>query len=204
MSREFWNRHSLIDVLNLRYKVFFMESSAWLRTRSQWIVANQIVLGLFVPWKNFCKNNGNMPVCKKQPMLLFLFCHLLPCKIYNTSVQISVRSDPSSQLSHRWCTVVFMAATLKISFFPGGHSSWTLIENSKHWAYTLLWSPHGRSRSGKSILVMQWIGSEMMNWLGVSFKALNFYAEFPSAQGVIRFFISVYQSIWVHQKRAEK
>lgn len=22
-----------------------------------------------------------------------------------------------------------MAATLKISFFPGGHSSWTLIEN---------------------------------------------------------------------------
>lgn len=50
---------------------------------------------------------------------------------------------------------------------------------------------------------MQWIGSEMMNWLGVSSKALNFYAEFPAAQGVIRFFISVYQSIWVHQKRAE-
>lgn len=51
---------------------------------------------------------------------------------------------------------------------------------------------------------MQWIGSEMMNWLGVSSKALNFYTEFPAAQGVIRFFISVYQSIWVHQKRAEK
>lgn len=44
----------------------------------------------------------------------------------------------------------------------------------------------------------------MMNWLGVSSKALNFYAEFPAAQAVIRFFISVYQSIWVHQKRAEK
>ena len=130
MSRKFRNWHSLTDVLNLRYKVFFMESVAWLRTRSHWIVANQIVLGLFVPWENFCENNGNVPVCKKQPMLLFLFCHLLPCKIYNKSVQISVRSDPSSQLSHRWCTVVFMAATLKISFFPGGHSSWTLIENS--------------------------------------------------------------------------
>ena len=131
MSRKFRNWHSLTDVLNLRYKVFFMESVAWLRTRSHWIVANQIVLGLFVPWENFCENNGNVPVCKKQPMLLFLFCHLLPCKIYNKSVQISVRSDPSSQLSHRWCTVVFMAATLKISFFPGGHSSWTLIENFK-------------------------------------------------------------------------
>ena len=30
----------------------------------------------------------------------------------------------------------------------------------------------------------------MMNWLGVSSKALNFYAEFPAAQGVIRFFFS--------------
>lgn len=35
---------------------------------------------------------------------------------------------------------------------------------------------------------MQGIGSEMMNWLGVSSKALNFYAEFPAARGVIRFF----------------